>query len=116
MNTRIKKLWVEALRDPEAVQIKWQLRDDGNGRCCLGVLCDIAVGESVVKWHGNMCENSSGALPTKVLEWAEMDMSQGPKSPGVIVKIGYSERSLWDLNDRARLTFAQIADIIEAQL
>jgi hypothetical protein len=41
MNQEFKWKWLAALRDPKAMQISMELRNDYGGRCCLGVACDL---------------------------------------------------------------------------
>lgn len=49
MNEEIKARWVAALRDPEAKQGRGRLGYADGRRCCLGVLCDLAVQDGVIE-------------------------------------------------------------------
>lgn len=48
MNQEIKARWVAALRDPDAKQGRGRLGYADGRRCCLGVLCDLAVQDGVI--------------------------------------------------------------------
>lgn len=118
---------------------------EGNtvGYCCLGVLTELAVEAGVATRKGradgspNTCtyyhsannpeewgENSG--LLRSVREWAGMEDSSGTLTEEVVatrtyhngyeeVSVDDSYNSLIGLNDSAGYTFAQIADVIEAQ-
>lgn len=111
MKKEIKELWVQALRSGEYNQSFCSL-NNGIGYCCLGVLCDLAVKDGVGEWrsNGNMAfyygtgiHESKLWLSGQVLEWA------GIKEPDPNV---HGEKlSTW--NDKTRLSFAEIADLIE---
>lgn len=107
MNSDIRRRWVAALRDPESVQGRDALGTTSGKRCCLGVLCDLAVQDGVIKppitkpglstvlhYDGNYTMPSD-----TVRRWAELDAN-------------FAER-LANLNDKGH-TFAQIAEVIEA--
>jgi len=105
MNKRVKKMWIKALRSDEFKQGRDQLKN-GRGKsatyCCLGVLCEVAKREGVIRSY----RGSSGFLPFKVMWWAgltQMDPVMGRTSA---VK----------LNDTLRKTLSQIADRIEKHL
>ncbi|HEY4832468.1 MAG TPA: hypothetical protein VIH61_07925, partial [Waddliaceae bacterium] len=49
MNKKIKKQWLKELRSGEWVQGRGKLMDNQDRACCLGVLCDIAVREGIIK-------------------------------------------------------------------
>lgn len=112
----IKAEWVTELRNPARTQGTGLMRDGEGRQCCLGVLCDIAVN------HGVISPPSLGTdilyyrydgcgffLSYKVTEWA--GMTYNPSVP----YNGHQE-SLTFLNDVKRLTFPQIADLIEEHL
>lgn len=43
IDPELKRLWVARLRSDDVVQIKGFLRNAANGRCCLGVACDVVM-------------------------------------------------------------------------
>jgi hypothetical protein len=143
VNKEVKELWVEALRSGEIEQTTGHLGDSA-GRCCLGVLCDLAVREGAIPapiyhedndlfyWVGDLealeeegdwdIERNSeyGLLPHSVMYWAGLDSV----NPHVAVpEDGEPDDSeftesigLSDLNDDRDWTFGMIADVIEDQL
>lgn len=122
MDQGIKARWLAALRDPGSRQTTKVLgRVDGT-RCCLGVLCDLAVQDEVIPppipspeavagepdalaygaaAQGDLAEGdvSEGYLPDRVHTWARFGISD-------------DAHRLADMNDSGR-TFAEIADHIE---
>jgi hypothetical protein len=121
MKPDVKAKWVAALKSGEYVQGRSRLRT-GDTFCCLGVLCDLHSKATGEKWHINL--DGTGAyrrtrsmLPEGVMVWAGLDI--GP-DPVVMVKsefaIGKARRSLSELNDCDKLTFPEIADLIQEQL
>ena len=106
MNADVKALWVAALRSGDYTQGYSRLAD-GHKRCCLGVLCDLAKAEGVIRsYTANMV-----GLPGIVRNWAGL-----PETFGAFVVINGKRDPLTDQNDGNRCTFAQIADAIETQL
>ncbi len=110
MNQEAKALWLARLRDPSAKQTTGQLGKASGERCCLGVLCDIAVEQGIISpptespdglWYGE----SDRTLPREVQDWS---------SVGKYGQRGPSDPSLANLNDRGT-TFAEIADVIEEE-
>lgn len=118
MDQRIKKLWVEALRSNKYKQGKYSLRI-GDEFCCLGVICDISIKEQGGEWLFDGSEyhvfkapngfNATALLPPAVSAWAKLNTT----SPSV--EVDGVRTNLSELNDDSH-TFAQIADLIEAQL
>jgi len=118
MDVEIKKLWLEALRSGEYKQAQGLLTD-GEGFCCLGVLCDIhskVTGDG--DWHDYVDSpttyiaglyESSDVLPAEVAEWAGL----GITSPHV--RHGANSVAIAELNDLG-YEFSKLADIIEDQL
>lgn len=103
MNSRIKKLWLRALRSRKYKQGKGQLklgRKDPR-HCCLGVLCEIAKAEGVIRTY----DGGRGGLPEKVREWADL-YSGLPYARGL---------GLHTMNDSGS-SFKAIADRIEQYL
>lgn len=135
MNPEIKDRWLQKLRSGQYDQIKGELWD-GEGFCCLGVLCEVAVEDGIIKRNEDfnsgytaplMCRDDSGddrefyrensILPTVVKEWAGLD----DNNPAVEMKGFYdpdddSDVELSELNDSAGYTFEDIANIIEDKL
>lgn len=142
MNKDIKAKWLNDLRSGDIEQIKSKL-GDSDGRCCLGVLCDIAVREGAIpeayvsaldgtRWYLNdldeLDDNGNwkyeahgeyGLLPVPVMRWAGLT----EVNPHVVVpedgKPDDSEFTesvgLSDLNDDREWTFGMIADVIDDQ-
>lgn len=114
MNKEVKEKWVAALRSGDYKQgfnrLKTVMNDldgkDVSSYCCLGVLCDLASKEGIIKElnHGffgtslNNCNQFS--LPVEVAKWVEIDMTG-------------EMTILARYNDKHKLTFNQISDFIE---
>lgn len=129
MDTRVKGLWLDALRSGDYTQGQNALcnltpEGEPTGYCCLGVLVEVARIDGVeltiedrdlTRWY----DESAGVLPMRVADWAGLNESCPPV---VYEDLGEeffpSERctSLPHLNDTLGLNFAQIADVIEASL
>jgi hypothetical protein len=126
MKADIKTKWVAALLSNEYEQTTGVLRN-GDGFCCLGVLCDIYAQETGVEWftvngrdfgmHG-----ADSVLPLEVRRWAGLADEHGGY---VSVSKDYDEgemttvdhtASLTELNDTWNYDFRQIADVIEEQM
>lgn len=107
MKPEIAEKWIKALRSGDYNQGKQKLKYN-NFFCCLGVLCEIAVKEGVIKPSINdEYEGSSLFLPFEVYStWANMKNNYG--------EINSIRSSLFKLNDAENMSFEQIADIIEA--
>jgi len=77
MNQQIKEHWVAALRSGEYQQTTGELRN-GNGFCCLGVLCDLYLKEKGKQWEvvSEDCfyfpALNLEVLPKEVMDWAEL--------------------------------------------
>ena len=125
MKQEIKEQWVAALRSGEYEQGQRALAKDGKF-CCLGVLCELAwkAGGVTVKDSSESSgyvyyDGDSSTLPSTVQEWA------GLNDANPAVTVGYERISLAELNDGGErpedwlgdpYSFAQIADLIDAQL
>lgn len=120
MDSRIKQLWVDALRGPEFKQGSHALRrKDSNGDsayCCLGVLCELAAREEVIppahyseSLYQYTYAGSPHYLPPRVAEWAGLD-SYNPE-----VHSHFGVRPLANVNDSGE-SFSVIADYIEGEL
>jgi hypothetical protein len=126
MKADIKTKWVAALLSNEYEQTEGVLRN-GNGYCCLGVLCDIYSKETGVEWldmgfGGFAMHGADSVLPFEVRQWADLPHEHGQY---VAVSKRYDEGedttvfhspSLTELNDSWAYDFKQIADVIEQQL
>jgi len=113
--------WVEALRSGKYQQGRIQLviqetewnKDAGRfvptgekSFCCLGVLCEVAVQEGVIpSFDEGQCY-----LPEEVQKWARLKTPQG------MFKDKGEDSSVSDvLNDRDRVSFVEIANVIESE-
>ena len=114
MNKDIKKKWVDALRSGEYTQGRDALKNGDGQYCCLGVLCDLAAREGVVKEtakYGEFYYDGASSLPpVSVMSWASLnDIFKRVEYKNVPVPLDA-------LNDSYCLTFNEIADLIEEQL
>lgn len=126
MKEDIAKKWVAALRSGEYKQGKHCLQKDGEF-CCLGVLCDIALKEGVVKiersengQHRYIDPNdrfvgSYLVLPAPVVEWANMHSKSGWRAPLLGADKTPEFPPLFEMNDMYNNDFNQIADIVEKE-
>lgn len=138
MNQEIKKKWVADLRDGTRTQGQDCLRNGVDDQCCLDVLMEQAVREGVIPEpvynskeecygylrplryeNGEIIPDSEGVreyncLTEDVVQWADLDSVD----PYVTVEAGSvaGPRTLSSCNDGLRLTFTEIADLIEEQL
>lgn len=128
---KFKTEWLRNLRSGEFKQVKTKLSDMNNGRCCLGVACDIATKDDGVSLHRivegndvyyktvnmpNDNDHYDGILPKAILDEYGIPMSAtGYWDRGI--KLSESEEYFIDdltaLNDDYGFTFEQIADIID---
>ena len=120
MKPEIKQKWLDALRGGEYSQGRFQLRDDDNNFCCLGVLCDLYLKEHNKEWVKGEEQfaylipsqdgNSGEILTNEVIEWS------GLKLHNPELTFGEDHGVITDLNDHENYSFEQIADLIEVQL
>lgn len=88
MKVEIKKKWVDALRSGRYHQVREVLATPDNGRCALGVLCDIAAEEGIVSRRESTGENNRGdripcyaydnwlyGLPGEIITWARLSLN-----------------------------------------
>lgn len=141
MDPALKAEWVGALRSGEYTQGTGRLRNDEGGRCCLGVLCDIAAAKGLGYWvqkesegapiwqflaygSGDEIESGEALPPSPVSKWAFGSDEQGygkTDNPSIPKSCGDEECgckdsiSLAELNDGGA-SFAEIADLIEVNL
>lgn len=130
MKEEIKTKWLTALRSGEYEQGKHRLvtknyDTDTYTYCCLGVLCDLAAKEGVVKRkaggfsHPVYNDHSNIVLPNAVQRWAGIedttlnDESSYGSAP--LVEIDGEYAALSDWNDNGK-TFSEIAEGIEKTL
>ena len=124
MNSEVKKLWLEALRSGKYKQGQNYLKVQDKF-CCLGVLCDLYPGrvwkqsdnetETGERCYIGIYEQSKFDLPQQVREWAGIE-STNCTIPTRIPFKDAELNNLVALNDVAKYTFTQIADVIEEQL
>lgn len=130
MNPDVGARWVAALRSGRYRQGTGSLtRFDAEGRprhCCLGVLCEVALEAGVIAnasvhrvasdvdlggERSERCyDGQYNYLPPSVVAWAGLD----DRDP--LVVYGGRSVTLSSLNDDRQLSFAIIADLVEAQL
>lgn len=95
MNQEIKERWIAELESGKWEQTNGFLAlDDTNKRCCLGVLCDIAVEDGIVQrdvtrdsfgvaktvvYRGFEKDSvgTTAVLPEEVMVWADIDSDNG---------------------------------------
>lgn len=134
INKELVKQWVEALRSGKYKQGRQALRNKDEEYCCLGVLCDISKKDLGTDWEPDIdedgdfeiyaMEKNAGVLPDKVWEYL------GKEATDYKVQISTTNSKLPDfvtndcpsrylylitLNDVYKLSFEQIADIIEEE-
>lgn len=127
MNTRVKKLWVDALRagkikhggkTVKLEQARQALHPKSGGYCCLGVLCELFrldTGQGYWSGPSDALEfevngySESQALPPPVIAWADvLDFN-----PDTLERT--NRRTLAELNDDG-YSFQKIADVIERDM
>lgn len=119
MRSSVKKEWIAALRSGDYIQGTGKLNRNGE-YCCLGILCDIAVKQGVIKesidrQDGDILHRydySVAVLPRKVAAWAGMNVHEFSDWEVVGLQIGNYATTLANLNDSGS-RFETIADIIE---
>jgi hypothetical protein len=111
MDPAIRGRWTAALRSGETPQARGKLRD-GEGRCCFGVLCDLAVEDGVIgmRQAGDtwLYDERERYISPRVQEWA------GLTEFNLKVTIRNRFHPLAWHNDNG-VTFAQIADAIDGK-
>lgn len=96
--------WVDALRSGKYSQAHGKLTRD-NCFCCLGVACEISGVEKKRDLYGITGERHF--LPLEVYQWL------GINSRDPLVFYGNDFTKLTAVNDEFRLSFDQIANLIE---
>ena len=110
--------WVEALRSGEYQQTVGRLhRVEASsvypaGWCCLGVACDVFDKANPGVMERNTAQDvewfdvyEAAGLPVKVMQWLGVADAMG----------SYDGNALYAHNDQDRLSFAEIADVIESE-
>ena len=113
IDPEFKAKWLEALRSGRYLQTREKLRDK-SGFCCLGVACDIS-GKGT--WKASLNGKQWKQMQTFVISPYGSSKTCIP-SP-LREEIGLTEaehKSLANLNDSGKATFANIADWIERNL
>lgn len=122
MKQDIKNRWLARLESGEIKQTKRFLGRSNGSRCCLGVLCDIAVEDGIISPPtveedstptGRTYEylnyaGSSGELPEEVVVWAGLNRA----NPEYNIRSGSVTTNLASLNDSSKYNFKKIADVI----
>ena len=120
LSPAVKRKWLAALRSGEYKQTTGALYDSTNDAfCCLGVLCNIeGVDKEDLKYSGQPA--NVGMFTDALLSYDEMTTEQASKysteSFSFSVKYKRKLTPLSVLNDGNKLTFKQIANIIERQV
>jgi hypothetical protein len=99
------KKWMKALRSGEYSQTRGALQD-GRGYCCLGVACEVLIPDKL-KERGALGWLSGGMPSCQShgpiwLKEINLDLSLLLSSP------------LAEMNDSKKMTFDEIADVLEA--
>jgi len=128
INKELIKRWIEALRSGKYQQGRLSLRNISNQFCCLGVLCDIAKDELGLDWilkeewsKYQIEDNNCTVLPSNLKELVGIGGHLGitvdatKLSPEYGIPSNTKYTTLVELNDYWRLSFNQIADILEQQ-
>lgn len=125
MNEEIKAEWTKRLRSGNIPQRTGNLGHVDGSRCCLGVLCDIAVEKDImmaptVDDNGVLSyDNNTGVLPLRVVRWAEIppdayDQDNVAGYYGGKGLYGTNKHALADDNDHGK-TFVEISNIINTE-
>lgn len=105
----VRKAWAERLRNPgDIVQGSGRLAA-GNERCCLGVLCDLAVEAGVVPDYNP----GDGWPDSSVDAWAALGDAYQTGVTSKYIDSGRHRPGLMELNDSMGFTFADIADLLD---
>ena len=112
--------WVKALRSGKYKQGDTVLFNrKEKSYCCLGVLCVTAglkpVKTKIDKETVDMFEGTWAVAPPRAMDFVGL-VSAGGAFQDVSKAYGQDfTNALWQLNDIAKLSFEEIADIIEAE-
>lgn len=117
---QVRTRWTTRLRNPGAIQARGKLRKKDGGRCCLGVLCDMAQDAGLGHWKsasygGDEVDvfvvyteegypiEGDGIPPTPVLVWAGLTLDAASGLAEMNDGVGGAEPH----------TFPQIANVID---
>ena len=117
MKEEIKKEWIKRLRSGAIKQGRKKLGHKDGARCCLGVLCDIAVEHGVVPTPSSTCFGHlvyggrySEVLPPEVARWADVQRDVLMVDP-----LGENaSKRLPTVNDTDRVDFQGISELLES--
>lgn len=107
MKQEWKDKWIAALRSGEYKQGNAVLRSEDNKFCCLGVLCDLVIKENPkLNWY----------IDEEICDYEIDGETEFPPQEiyDITGELEIDESELAALNDVERLSFKQIADVIEA--
>lgn len=93
---RVMERWAKELRSGRRRQGRTQLRTRNGEECCLGVLCDMVNPDG---WKGTNHLGFSGFPADEVRDAAGLSYIDAVE--------------LYHLNDSARATFEEIADVVD---
>lgn len=112
MNEEYKERWLTAFRSGKYKQGRRVLRGSKDHYCCLGVLCDVANPEGWEKDDTNAwCNEGVDYLPSdKVIDMTGFNHSHD------FIRYNGEPHEIFVLNDTYKLSFDEIADLIEEQL
>ncbi len=110
------RTWVAALRSGEFPQGHGNL-ERGGQFCCLGVLCATleAEGELSSAFYPESRVRTWGDSQGAYLPPVRASQLLGLVDPNITVMYRGARTELWRLNDLYRLSFDQIADLIEKE-
>lgn len=112
MNQNIKASWVARLRSMSEEQHCRLTVKNRNQFCVIGVLWDLFAQATGTPWHGDELVVKDGSSAADVVNrWA------GIEKTTIYVRLPeLGLYKLWACNDDLRMTFSELADLIEAQL
>ena len=119
--TQFKK-WLQALRSGKYKQAQGRLESPKGGEyCCLGVACKVLVPEAAITKE---LATTPGSMFTKS-KTVEVMTGTSPNNQGAApawlkalahVSVGPRRQNVMVYNDADKATFAEIADILEAEV
>lgn len=119
MRTEVRDLWVAALRSGIYPQSHAGRLRTEEGFCPLGVLCDVAATVGVLAWEnidsswfiGPWIDGTT--VPPLIYDWAGF----AGMHPSQLVPLEYGGvvHPVYRLNDRFKLDFDKIAELVETQ-
>lgn len=100
-----RKLWADTLETTDIPQIHGHLAEYvGPGRCCLGVVCDLAIEHGVIDTY----RPGQPVAPPEVEEWLGFKGAYPPQGSPESEKFWYQTRYS-SMNDFERKSFEEIA-------